>query len=780
MELPSPHSHKWSFADQALVSGNNFLIGILLARTLGVDNFGSYVIATTYLLYANSLQSSLVVAPMMTAVPGLPAAADQHRLIRRFFTYFCAVAVVSVVLVVAASSLLGHWSEHLGVASLLAGLVVAMVAFQLQDWLRRVLYARSANRAVFFADLVAYGGQILGLLAEAVAGTLTAERALWIMAAAFTVSAVGCLASLRLVPDFAGGMDVMRQHWRASRDFLLSWQLQWLGSQGIILMGTGMIGPQAAGAIRAAQNLLGPVNVFFQWMDNVVPVQAARRLRERGPWGLWHLLSVIGVVGVVVIASMTAALWLFDDDLMAMLYGEAYRPFGFLIVLQAVFFLVGHVYRMFSYHSRAADRTARLASASLWWALAAFVCALVSVATLDEAGIMLALVVGEVVGVAYLVWQYRRDPLLPRTEAASHVVLRRGDGSVHLVLPAAGGSLLQGALSLYFPSRWTGRAYKRFLSRFLPWQNRLRWGEPTAELAGWRPYVEVVVPLVPGASADRVAALVSGSGAREKIVARLMDSDGRAIAYGRIGRDADAVDALERERRMLSYLAESSVSAQVPAMLGDGWIDCEDGRAYYLIQSAGGDIEAPRVLTPAHFAFLESMVAQDAMRWGDILVAAGRPYETGLPDGDAMVRRSLDWLSGAPIDTLRTCIQHGDFAPWNIRTRDNDSIFVFDWEHGATQGLPVVDALHFNFQQAVLVDRLSPAQAVERAIAGLGSAEGVRYLKRVGLAATHVPRMLALYLLENLRWRCLARAPIDTCLPRAYLGALAYLLEAHQ
>lgn len=778
LQLPKSNSNYWSFADQVLVSGGNFLCGILLARVLGVENLGRYVIATAYLFYANGFQTSLVMAPMMTAVPLLAHKVEQDRLIRGFFAYALMVMVFSTLLVLLGATMLGHFIAPLGVGSLALALLAAMASFQIQDWLRRALFARSFNLPAFIADAVAYGGQFLGLAALSLAGMLTPETALWVLSLAFAVSSCGTLAALRLTPDFRGGTDVIRRYWRTSRDLLVSLQFQWVSSSGIILMGSGMIGPQAAGAIRAAQNLLGPVNVMFQWMDNVIPVVAARRLQARGSQGLWHYLSLIGAVGVCLIAIFTVVLWAADETLMVWLYGESYRPFAFLIVLQALFFLFGHIYRMFAYGSRALDRTNRLVTASMWWAVAASACALLSVGLWQERGILIAVVVGEAVAVAFLAWSSWRDRRLRGVSPCVHVVLRRGDGSVHLLLPAAAGAVLHGALSLYSPSRWTGHVYKQLLRRLIPWQSRLHWGEPTTDLAGWRSHMETIIPTVPGAAIERVAGLVSGFGLRAKIVVRLMDPEGHALAYVRLAQQAEAAQALEREREMLTFLAHSKVFAQVPTVLRWGRLEGPaEETGYFLAQSAGGDTASSRNLTVAHFGFLEKLLTGAMVSWKDHVASLQETCRAGPFADDELVARSLTWLASAPFGRLPDCIQHGDFAPWNIRTQPDGSLFVFDWEHGEQTGFPAIDALHFGFQQAVLVTRSAPADAVLFAICGLTTPAGERYLSSVNLNEDDVRWLMGLYLLSALVRRGQGMTD-NQRLTRAYPAALSYLLVA--
>src|SRR5690606_29672496 len=75
---------KWAFADQAIVSGNNFLTGILLARFMGPEVFGIFVVMQSILLYANSFQGALIFQPMMSAAPQLPET-EKHQYLQGVF-----------------------------------------------------------------------------------------------------------------------------------------------------------------------------------------------------------------------------------------------------------------------------------------------------------------------------------------------------------------------------------------------------------------------------------------------------------------------------------------------------------------------------------------------------------------------------------------------------------------------------------------------------------------------------------------------------------------------
>jgi O-antigen/teichoic acid export membrane protein len=56
------------FLDQALVSGSNFVLGILLARYLGVAGYGQFALLWLIVLFFSSLQLAYIISPMLTLV----------------------------------------------------------------------------------------------------------------------------------------------------------------------------------------------------------------------------------------------------------------------------------------------------------------------------------------------------------------------------------------------------------------------------------------------------------------------------------------------------------------------------------------------------------------------------------------------------------------------------------------------------------------------------------------------------------------------------------------
>ncbi|MGC1361515.1 MAG: hypothetical protein WA826_10090, partial [Silvibacterium sp.] len=72
---------------------------------------------------------------------------------------------------------------------------------------------------------------------------------------------------------------------------------------------------------------------------------------------------------------------------------------------------------------------------------------------------------------------------------------------------------------------------------------------------------------------------------------------------------------------------------------------------------------------------------------------------------DSSVDSSLlsDALSSLEVrDELRACVEHGDFAPWNLRRLADGRLALIDWEWAVEEGLPWQDACRYFYMQDYL------------------------------------------------------------------------------
>lgn len=398
--LPRPN---WVLADQIIVSGSKFASGILVARFLGPDMFGCFVLMQIAQLYANGCQNALVISPMMVGAPRLGGSERDHYLSGMFALQTILSLVTAVVLLLLACGwrwLSPHASLELTQASRLSSLVAAMVSFQFQDWQRRCFFATGHARGAFVIDAINYLLLLLMIGAACVAGRLSVSAVFWIMAVSSSASFLAGHAVNRVRPDLRHGLDALRREVKACCDYLLSWQIMWLGTQGAFLIGTGFLGPQAIGGIRATQNMMGPFTALFQALDNVVPVHAAQRYQTGGIRAAVTYLRSVSARGAVVLVPVVGLIAVFGEPLTRLMYGERYVAFASLIRWQGVYVLSQFFVTQIYYFFRVVSATRSMFIGCCAIAATSTSVTFWSVRHYRATGVVIALVCGTLAGLA--------------------------------------------------------------------------------------------------------------------------------------------------------------------------------------------------------------------------------------------------------------------------------------------------------------------------------------------------------------------------------------------
>jgi O-antigen/teichoic acid export membrane protein len=287
-------------------------------------------------------------------------------------------------------------------------LTAALVGFQLQDWQRRYYFVRENARAAFFNDTLSYGGQVALLLLASFGDYLNVASAFWIVAITTMTAFIIGIANDRLLPMFTHARAVLNEGWRAGRDYLAAWQFQLLGTQGVFMIGAGAAGTQAVGGVRATQNIVGPINILFQAMENLIPIKAARHYATSGIPGLKRFLWRLTLLGTALLVPVLLLLSIFATPLIHALYGEKYLAFVSLVYWQALYVFIQFYQRQTFFFLRTIKATGVILRASILIAILSLVVAALTVHRFHEVGIMMALLSGSGGGLLYALAEARK------------------------------------------------------------------------------------------------------------------------------------------------------------------------------------------------------------------------------------------------------------------------------------------------------------------------------------------------------------------------------------
>jgi hypothetical protein len=194
---------------------------------------------------------------------------------------------------------------------------------------------------------------------------------------------------------------------------------------------------------------------------------------------------------------------------------------------------------------------------------------------------------------------------------------------------------------------------------------------------------------------------------------------------------------LEQEARTLEELGP--LAAGVPRMLG---------------LHRGGDMTVMRMpyLTGRPVPTGESREAIQLLgRW---ITDQPRQSITGYPEWPVIETALSEFASGPRIleklsgECLTPVIRHGDFARWNLLRKADGGLMALDWEWGHQGGMPGIDLVHYFLQDARLVERLRPKDAIEKIRVTLRSPACLHYLEKTGWSGD--PR---LPIVASLAWK---------------------------
>lgn len=347
--------------DQALVSGGNFALGVLLARWLGLSAFGTYSLLWMGVLFALSLHQAFVTQPLMTLFAQRPEGGEREGYFRSVLWMQIGISgglgLLSV-LAFFASQNIGLEVEWLGWLPLVGG-VAAL--YLLQDTLRKWCFVQKKYLPPLLFDGLLFVPLLAALAALHFADRLNLTTTLWAMLAAYGLSCtVGLLSAVRaLSPNSAKSKAVLittlKEHYHFSIWLLGTSLLQWFSGNFFLIAAAGVLGTVAVGALRMAQNMVGLSHVLFLAMENIVPAEAARQYFSHGREKMSAYLRHITLMGSVPFVVLLGGLSLLAPWLIGLLYGAEYVPYSYLVWVFSMHYILVYI----GYPLRFALRTLR-------------------------------------------------------------------------------------------------------------------------------------------------------------------------------------------------------------------------------------------------------------------------------------------------------------------------------------------------------------------------------------------------------------------------------------
>jgi len=319
--------------DQGLISGSNFLIGILLARWLTPGQYGAYALAFAVFLLLALLYQCLLLEPM-TVFGGSSYRNCRHsylgKLLRMHLLVGCIIATG-----LGTSAFIAHATGTDTLARALTGVAVAAPCVLLFWLARRSVYLEmSPGEAVKGASL--YCGLVLGGVYLVYRfGALSPFTAFLLMAAGALITSGALFLRFRSMvgegPPAPGLMEVWRRHWNYGRWALGCSIAGWIPAYSYYPLLSRFAGMAHAGELRAVMNLVAPIEQILGGLSLLFLPYAARIQEQYGKQKAAQLARRITLLSIAGTVAYWAVIIPLKAPLFRLMYSGKYDSVAYLL-----------------------------------------------------------------------------------------------------------------------------------------------------------------------------------------------------------------------------------------------------------------------------------------------------------------------------------------------------------------------------------------------------------------------------------------------------------------
>ena len=306
----------WALLDQGVSSFTNFALGILIARSVSATEFGAFSLAfATYLIVLN-LARAVGTQPLVIRYSERNEH-DWRRGSARATGSMLAYGVIGGILSIGAGMLLGGTT---GATFIALGLFLP--ALLLQDSWRFTFFAAGRDRDALLTDACWAGSLVLLLVGiSQVASAVPAFVIGWGVSAVLG-SIVGIWRS-GVRPSPLRVRSWLQEQSDLAGRFTAEVIVSQVATQAAIYVVGFVGGLAAAGSIRAAQILLGPMHVILQ-ASFLLAVPEGVRIRQRHPTRFPLSMAALGAGLTGIIVLWVSILLLAPTDIGSALLGDSW------------------------------------------------------------------------------------------------------------------------------------------------------------------------------------------------------------------------------------------------------------------------------------------------------------------------------------------------------------------------------------------------------------------------------------------------------------------------
>jgi O-antigen/teichoic acid export membrane protein len=324
-----------AIVDQGLISGSNFLIGILLARWLMPEQYGAFALAFSVFLLLSYVYQSFLAEPQ-AVFSGSAYSGSLRGYLKTLLGIHLILTCFGVVLLGGAAAIAAVLGQGNGLPGALAGVAIASPCILFFWLMRRSFYMNMAPGRAAVGAFLYFVVVTAGLFIAYKKSLISPFSAYLLMAVAALGTGFYLLSQINKVlpPDTTvppTRREAWRKHWGYGKWALAVSVVTWIPYYMYYPLVSAFSGMAQAGQLRALMNLSLPMEQSYTALSILFLPYAARVCREKGISSAGPLVTRITSLFVVGAVAYWAILIPLKGPVFHLLYGGKYMEVAHFI-----------------------------------------------------------------------------------------------------------------------------------------------------------------------------------------------------------------------------------------------------------------------------------------------------------------------------------------------------------------------------------------------------------------------------------------------------------------
>lgn len=318
-----------ALVDQAVFAGGNFIINIILARHMSVDDYGAFVVVYTWFLLCQNIYDAFLTEPLAIFGSGKFFSQFKKYLGYTYIGHVAIALVLALSLGIAAVFTYTHDSSLVAGTMLMAAFVSPLL---LTRWLtRQPFYNMAKPHWSAVGGFIYFVIGVVGVLVLDRFDQLTPPNVLVIMGGASIVSSL-FLTLVFIKPSFKFTDDlspkaVLKDHWNYGKWSSGSKILTWVPINLYYVVLPVLISLGASAALRAMNNVLMPLNMGITAALGILLPMFSRTFIESGKDGLHQRVKIVLIAFLVVSGVYCLVFSFLGQQIINILYNGQFDSF---------------------------------------------------------------------------------------------------------------------------------------------------------------------------------------------------------------------------------------------------------------------------------------------------------------------------------------------------------------------------------------------------------------------------------------------------------------------